>query len=377
MGDAIQTTPDVLAFLFSLIGGFSMGSYPVPIKAPSVLKACVHPMIFQCYKSFWVFVLGFTFIILNLIRDKPAYVFTYWGLLGAAAWIPSGLGTIAAVPRLGVGMAMVINTGMSATFQFVAGQCVGETMKKHQFGSTEIVFAPFFLVCVVMGLMGLVLSQHLECPQRCIQRQRGAELSTLVPPTASEGEGRMQPGTGHTQRRKDLMIGLSCAVAAGIFSALQFALISIGKKVESAKFSCTDCPEKLHFTEEFDAFGSYMTSFGIGAGVMTALYLSLFVSTEKCKGNEMPQSHFGLLRILGSIAGWCWVVGNVFQSAAVNRGGSSVMGPANQALQLITSGIWGLLYYKEVKDPKRIACWVASAAWTVVFVILLGREKQT
>merc|ERR1711939_995257 len=100
---------------------------------------------------------------------------------------------------------------------------------------------------------------------------------------------------------------------------------------------------------------------------MTSFYVSLFAGTERCQGRPMPQSHFKVLRFLGSIAGWCWVAGNVFQTSAVNRGGSSVMGPANQAIQLITSGAWGLIYYREVKQPVRILCWVLSAAWTVAF----------
>merc|ERR1712113_530312 len=117
------------------------------------------------------------------------------------------------------------------------------------------------------------------------------------------------------------------------------------------------------------------TSFGIGAGLITPLYLGLFAGSEKCQGKEMPPMHFRTLRILGSMAGWFWVGGNVFQSAAVGRGGSSTMGPANQAFQLITSGAWGLCYYREVKDPKRIMCWLVAATWTVTFVILLGKEK--
>jgi len=361
-----DVSPDALAFTFALIGGFSMGTYPVPIKAPSVLKANVHPMIFQCYKSFWVFVLGFGFIFLNLARGQPAYVPTYWGILGAAAWIPSGLGTIAAVPRLGVGMAIVINTGTSSALQFLTGFLVGEGMKKHGTPPHTYVLAPYYLVAIIIGMAGLVLSPTLKCKKRQV--------------AVADVEGQDQPlqqevAESGSISTTDLIAGLLAALMAGIFSALQFAVITIGKKHEDPCPDTHDCPGYAHFKEEFDSFGSYMTSFGIGAGLMTSIYLSIFAGTEKCQGKELPQSHFQTLRVLGSIAGWCWVAGNCFQSAAVNRGGSSVMGPANQAIQLITSGAWGLLWYKEVKEPIRIVCWLLSAAWTIVFVILLGQEK--
>lgn len=347
-----------------------MGSYPVPIKAPSVLKANVHPMIFQCYKSFWVFVLGFGFIFLNLARGQPAYVPTYWGILGAAAWIPSGLGTIASVPRLGVGMAIVINTGTSSALQFLTGFLVGEGMKVHHTASgTAYVLAPYYLIGIIVGMAGLVLSPTLKCKQQTSQ----------VAVVDAEGQKPEQPlqqtAESGSISTTDLIVGLLAALMAGCFSALQFAVITIGKKQEDPCPETHTCPEYKHFQEEFDSFGSYMTSFGIGAGIMTSFYLSIYAGTEKCQGKELPQSHFQTLRILGSIAGWCWVGGNCFQSAAVNRGGSSVMGPANQAIQLITSGAWGLLWYREVKDPKRIVCWLLSCAWTIVFVILLGQEK--
>lgn len=370
----VTTNPDLLAFLFSMIGGFAMGTYPVPIKAPSVLKAKVHPMIFQCYKSFWVFTLGFMFIIFNIIGGKPAYVFTYWGILGAAAWIPSGLGTIASVPRLGVGMAIVVNTGTSATFQFLVGIMVGEKMKMHGSPGHEYVLAPYCLIGIVLGMAGLVLSLTLKFPDRrqvgdATERLENAQSILSDVDVSAVG----QPTSG-TISKSDLIIGLSCAFGAGIFSALQFAVISIGHKVEDP--GCTECPAHAHYINEFDSFGSYMTSFGIGAGLITPLYLGLFTASETCAGRDLPESHFQTLKLLGSCAGWFWVAGNVFQSAAVNRGGDAVMGPANQACQLITSGAWGLLYYREVRDPKRIGCWLLAAAWTVCFVILLGREKQ-
>eukprot|EP00927_Polykrikos_kofoidii_P017720 TRINITY_DN18099_c0_g1_i1.p1 TRINITY_DN18099_c0_g1~~TRINITY_DN18099_c0_g1_i1.p1 ORF type:complete len:370 (+),score=48.08 TRINITY_DN18099_c0_g1_i1:63-1172(+) len=362
-----SVSPDLLAFLFSIIGGISMGSYPVPIKAPSVMKANVNPLVFQCYKSCWVFILGFLFIVLNLIRGLPWFVFTYWGILGAAAWVPSGLGTIASVPRLGIAVGVVISTGTSATLQFAFGQAMGETMKKHGSPGHEYVIAPFYLIAVLVGMVGLVFAPSLKCGDT---NQRESEHLTTG---EQEGARELQHLT-RTTFNSTFLIGLVCAVFAGVFSAVQYALCNIGK--HAMEPDCTDCPEHTLWMNQFDSFGSYEISFGIGAALSTSLYLGLFVSKEKCQGNELPKSHFQLLRILGSIAGWCWVGGNTFMTAAVNRGGNSVMGPANQAAQLITSGAWGLIYYREVRGAKQIIAWLLSAVWTVAFVILLSREKE-
>ena len=60
---------------------------------------------------------------LGVIRTSHAYLpvlellvfdFTWWGVMSAAAWIPSGLCTIAAVPRLGIGLTVAVATGTAS-----------------------------------------------------------------------------------------------------------------------------------------------------------------------------------------------------------------------------------------------------------------------
>lgn len=109
-----------IALVFALLGGAFMGSYPVPIKDPAVLEAAVHPMVFQSYKSFYVFTTGWIFVLLNVISRKPlVFEFTWWAVLSAFAWLPSGLATIFAVPIIGVSMANVIICSFSSVLSFV------------------------------------------------------------------------------------------------------------------------------------------------------------------------------------------------------------------------------------------------------------------
>jgi hypothetical protein len=85
-----------------------MGTYPVPIKAKTVRDADVHPIIFQCYKSFWVFTTGVCFLIPALgfgTSKTGSFEFSWWAVVSAAAWVPSGVCTIFSVPLLGVSMA--------------------------------------------------------------------------------------------------------------------------------------------------------------------------------------------------------------------------------------------------------------------------------
>ena len=109
---------DYLALLYAMLGGFFMGTYPVPIKNPQVLKAKVHPVVFQCYKSFFVFVTGFLFLIPRALRPSndgtQVFEFSWWGVVSAAGWIPSGLTTIFAVPIIGVGLTVAVAAAASS-----------------------------------------------------------------------------------------------------------------------------------------------------------------------------------------------------------------------------------------------------------------------
>jgi hypothetical protein len=91
------------ALLLAIAGGFFMGTYPVAIKSPSVLEREVHPIIFQCYKSFWVCLTGSLFLI-PALSNFGRFEFSWWGFASAAAWVPSGMCTIVSVPLLGVSM---------------------------------------------------------------------------------------------------------------------------------------------------------------------------------------------------------------------------------------------------------------------------------
>ena len=78
----------------------------------------------------------------------------------------------------------------------------------------------------------------------------------------------------------------------------------------------------------------------------------------------------------GSIAGLLWVIGNLGGELSVLIGGNAVEVPAMTAIQLITSGAWGIVYYKEVQGRCEIAIWVLAALWTLAMVLLLGMERS-
>ena len=60
--------------------------------------------------------------------------------------------------------------------------------------------------------------------------------------------------------------------------------------------------------------------------------------------------------------------------AATARGGSAIVMSQMQATQLVTSGLWGVLYYREIRG-RALWVWGGFALWTIVAVVMLGMEK--
>ena len=117
-----------------------------------------------------------------------------------------------------------------------------------------------------------------------------------------------------------------------------------------------------------------MVSFGIDAALVT---LGAFASASVARlleGQRPPALHWQVMRVPGSIAGTLWAIANFCGIAAVARGGNAVVMAQMQATQLVTSGLWGILWYKEIHG-QALVVWSAFAVWTSGAIVLLGMEK--
>ena len=76
----------------------------------------------------------------------------------------------------------------------------------------------------------------------------------------------------------------------------------------------------------------------------------------------------------GSGAGIFWTVANVCATLAVLRAGQATTIATINCFSLITSGLWGLLWYRELKGRPAVA-WAVAAAFTAAMSVLLSMEK--
>ena len=442
-----------LTLTYALLGGLFMGTYPVPIKTPAVIKANVHPVIFQLYKSTVVFICGFIFLIPRLInpslgpgctmttsqpstKDVPIFVFTYWGIISAIGWIPAGLVTIFAVPIIGVSFEICIAAGSSSILQFLVFWLIlGEKVKLHSCGENcSFYLAPVWLFLIIVNMCGMVYSPQFKDLPKWLnggsyipgisseedeendEEFNKEELPPLLLSTnnrSNNNKNNSYDSFNHNTDDNDIIglsrykqgntwanarpfssiwiIGVVAAAFCGVFASIQYSAVTLGKEYEQRKENCfrntnKTCSPRL--LEQFNDLGSWYVSFGIGALLVTLFCIfllgcwrficRLYYSNDRTNVYHaiplIPPLQFKIMKKPGIIAGIFWVLGNVFCTLAVVTGGNAIANAQMVAAMLITSGLWGILYYSEIRKGNAIV-WGFFACLTMIFMILLGLEK--
>jgi hypothetical protein len=369
------------AWALCLFGGLCQGTYPVFIKVPRVVNAKVHPVIFQSYKSFWVFVLAWAFLAVNMIRQKPLFAFTYWAAIGASLWVPAGFCYIFAVTACGLATTAVLASGTCSILQFIVSLIMHEKVMVVD-GESGYVLAPWYLAGVVVGMLGLILApkMNLQCGSavhrataliaaKGDQDEDEEAVDQTTMSTIGEGASfivaQEKKGTSH----REFAAGVVLAVLAGVFAGGKFCMHTIGKHVESNQQD----PEVVSDTL-FNVFQSYMMSFGLGCIISNTIYNFFFACFLKARRQELPSAEFSVMSIYGFLAGLFWFASYIGAQAANDLGSAAVFGPASSACNLIVAGLWGLLWYREVRNPLNIAAWITSVVVTIVFLVMLSLE---
>ena len=75
----------LIGWLAVIVACLAFGSFAVPMKAETVVKVQVHPLVFQSYKTFWVLITSF------LTAFWYPVEFTPWGIVSGLSWVPAGV----------------------------------------------------------------------------------------------------------------------------------------------------------------------------------------------------------------------------------------------------------------------------------------------
>ena len=384
------------ASALAIAGGFFIGTYPIFVKTPAVLAADVHPAVFQLYKSFWVAVSGLLFVVVNgfapwVAHDgKPFYSFTWWAVLSACAWVPAGTCLVAAVPRVGVGAGVLLFDGSTTLLSFLAFTLVfHEPLKPHYTSDGATYYlAPYYLLAALVGMAGLVLlpkwlTERLQLGKiysTTAGSIRVSYSSSRAEPLLPTAANRMTSGstvpapagsgstaTGMTTTSPTALLGCTLALSAGLLSSVQYGVVTVGKHSMP-----TTSPSN---TEALNPLGSWTLTFGLSATLINTL--GVLTLRHAFEADALPGEFDLKLRQIGlpaSAAGLCYSLSVICTTMSVERGGNAVVLAQRNAMSLVTSGLWGLLWYKEVRGwPAGV--WCLCALLTMSSVVMLGLEK--
>jgi hypothetical protein len=245
--------------------------------------------------------------------------------------------------------------------------------------------APIYLAATVLGMFCLIFAPKIAL-------KLGMEAKD-VKPTARKGVSEKEkllpinsPDDEEDQKSKSaseyslFVLGMVLSVFCGVFAASQYAVLTVAKTAQENANHCSfknaSNPCSLKITESYDNFGSWLVSFGIGALGVT-LTLLLIVSLVRAARGQAPVSlHWDVLKRSGVAAGVCWSIANFLIIAGNVIHGNAVIMAQTLSFQIITSGLFGMLWYGEGGGKGSKIVWTIAAAWTLTSMILLGLEKS-
>lgn len=133
----------VLLMVFHNNSILTWGTFTAPLKIKYVRDVNFDPMIYQFYFSAVVFLLSF------LVLAWNEWYFSWYGVAGAAIWIPSSIFSIVAVDKLGLSVAQGLWSGVVILTNFIWGV----TLFESKIGNYYL--TALGLVLMILGIVGV------------------------------------------------------------------------------------------------------------------------------------------------------------------------------------------------------------------------------
>jgi len=136
----------------------------------------------------------------------------------------------------------------------------------------------------------------------------------------------------------------------------------------------------LHYVPN-KAGPDFIVSFGIGAAIVTfslwilryLYYIYLFRSPTQAYYVGVPSLQLSQIGTAGALAGLLYCVGLFGTVFAVTTLGQSI-GNSFIQMSMFVSGLWGVLFFHEIKGPRQIMNWFLSAVLAFCGIIWLSYE---
>lgn len=352
------------------------GSFAVPAKWKRVVDAEIHPIVYQTNKSFWCFVTSW----LVLLIPGVDFHFTPYGMLSALFWVPSGAMAIGAVNYAGLAIAQATWSTLLVCVAFFSGV----VLFQEPIHSLEITAAAF--VGMLISMVGMAFYSD---PSRAKARRGDVSTPTLVAdadrminsePECASADVTTHHGSGSAPsctRSSPLLSRVDQGSGRGCSDRTKGLLLAVCMGLYGGSFAT---PMKLAQRANPGTALSgldFVISFGVGAGVCTlglwAVYLLIGV---RCLGYRWPSLNMRVMLGPGAIAGLTWSLGNIASIYTVMSLGEALGYSACAGPPLVVSGLWGIVYFREVSGVDALI-WMMFALLCAISLVFLAFQLHS
>jgi len=354
---------------------FSFGCFGILMKTPSVQEANCDCMVFQCYYSFAVAVV--CMLIWLAAGSSGGLTFNAsslsMGAVFATLWIISQVCCFNAVNAIGIAVYPVISNSLTIFVSFVWGFAIFDDPVHSWPGALGALVLILVGVCLTAA-SSIISDRHAQKQaRRLLLASQHIQLSAtgLGVDTARElGQGVCDTDCGapSAANRKSLAAGTA------VFGVISACLLGLCNGSLMVFLNC--------FQDGCHAIGiqayegsvlpplAFLPSLAAGIMVMHPVLFCIYWGRSILAGRR-PQFHFSKVAVSGLITGAFWAMGNFNAMFATVYLGQTIGFPLTQCC-LILNGVWGILYYREIKGATAICTFVLASAIVLAGAALDG-----
>lgn len=354
-----------------LIGCIGHGSFGVPLKGEATNKVNggkgAHMLVLQTYKSMMVFTTCWLVLLLG-----ENFHFSPMGIISALLWVTGGMTGIFGIRNAGLAISVGTWSGVTVLVSFLFGTIV--------FG--ERVYSVVVTLCgISMLLIGFAGMTYFSSPPSTsnsdiISSHDDVVISVSTSDSSSNDirEPLLDDDSTDADIREDFESSRTIMFLGREWNRRTLGII--GAAADGLLGGSLLIP--MHYSSVKGI--AYVISFAIGTAIVTAFYwiLFFFYYTQQTGSfssgyDALPSMHIQTLLYPGVIAGATWSIGNIGNTTSVTYLGESV-GMTIVQCQMIVSGLWGIIWFGEIKGLRLITGWMCSALLTLGGMSLIGRE---
>lgn len=385
-------------WIAGIIGCVGYGSFGVPLKGEASNSVDggkgAHPFVLQTYKSMMLFITSWLVLFLG-----ESFHFSPMGLVSGLLWVTGGITGIFGIRNAGLAISVGTWSAVTVLISFAFGAFV--------FG--EKVYSIDTTLCGIgMLLIGFVGMSYFSSPTTAsttastssrfssgtishestglsVESDDGSKKAMLVPllEDADNNESNMDVVEDEIIDR-DGVLPPNNEEEDNISRTVSFLGVEWNRRTLGIMGAAADgflggsILIPMHYSSVRGL--AYVISFAIGTAIVTTSYWILFFFYQTYQTGSLtsgysalPSMHIRTLLVPGVISGTTWSIGNIGNILSVTYLGESV-GMSVVQCQMIVSGLWGILWFGEIKGLRSIAGWMSSAFLTIMSIWVLGKE---